>query len=94
VDTSENQFNSEVYGQTKFYSLYGVYNISGLFLVADPDSSQSLQMINYGIDVSIPVVNIFLFNLLGINLTDYYYIEMGVALRACLPGEGLRVSGA
>jgi hypothetical protein len=94
TDTTDNQFESEVYGQTKFYSINGVYNITGLYLIADPSSSQALQMINYGIDVNIPVVNTFLYNLLGRNMTNYYYLDMGVALRACLPGEGLRESGA
>lgn len=71
-----------MYGQTQFYSINGVYNITGLYLVADPDSSQNLQVINYGIDVNIPIVNTFLYDLLGVNLTTNYYLEMGVALRA------------
>jgi hypothetical protein len=82
ASTSGFQFASEVYGQTQFYSINGVYNVTGLYLVADPSSEQSLQVFNYGIDVNIPVVNTFLFELLGTNLTTYYYLEMGVAVRS------------
>ena len=71
-----------------------MYNITGLYLVADPNSKQSLNLINYGIDVDIPVVQEFLTKLLGKSLTDYYVFEMGVGLRSCLPGEGLRTNGA
>jgi hypothetical protein len=88
------QFKSEVYGQTKFYPLNGVYNISGLFLVADPNSQQALQFYNYGIDVSIPVVKSFLENLFQRTVDQYYILNMGIGLRPCLPGEGLRENGA
>ena len=94
TNAGSNTFESEVYGQTKFYSINGVYNITGLYLIADPDSNQSLQMINRGIDVTIPSVKTFLTVDLDLNITTYYYLEMGVALRACLPGEGLRENGA
>ena len=88
------QFTSEVYGQTKFYALNGVYNISGLFLIADPNSSQSLNLNAYGIDVSIPVVDEFLDNLFGSYTQSQYVLPMQVGVRECLEGEGLRENGA
>ena len=35
------QFETQVSGVTRFFPLYGVYNVSGLEMIADPDSSQS-----------------------------------------------------
>mmetsp|Transcript_27991 Transcript_27991/g.32080 ORF Transcript_27991/g.32080 Transcript_27991/m.32080 type:complete len:126 (+) Transcript_27991:859-1236(+) len=81
ASTQTTQFTSEVYGQTKFYSVNGVYNITGLYLIADPNSNQNLVLYNYGIDVNIPIVQSFLYNLLGKYLTTYYELEMGVGLR-------------
>lgn len=75
------QFDSEVYGQTKFYSLYGVYNISGLYLISDPDSQQQLELYAYGIDESIPVVEEFLTDLFGYTMVDNYILPMEVGVR-------------
>ena len=93
ADAASKQFTSVVFGQTKFYSINGVYNITGLYLIADPDSNQSLQMINYGINVNIKSVQDFLLSL-GLTRTTDYYLEMGIGLRPCIEGEGLRESGA
>ena len=94
VGTTKNQFQSQVYGQTKFYSVSGVYNITGLYLIADPNSNQKLLLREFGIDVAIPVVQIFLYNLLGVTLTTVYELPMGIGLRPWISGEGLRENGA
>ena len=72
----------------------GVYNVTGLYLIADPNSNQKLLLRAYGIDVSIPVVRTFLYELLGVDLTTVYELPMGIGLRPWLSGEGLRESGA
>ena len=33
-------FETQVSGVSNFFPLYGVYNVSGLLVIADPDSSQ------------------------------------------------------
>jgi len=35
-------FTTEVSGVNKFFSAYGVFNVSGLYIIAAPNSSQSL----------------------------------------------------
>ena len=50
-------FNTSIVGVTRFFSAYGVYNVSGMRLISAPNSTQNMFMtVEDAVDLSIPSV--------------------------------------
>lgn len=51
------QFKTEIAGVTKFFSAYGVFNVSGMKLISAPNSIQEMSLTVYDpIDLNKPSI--------------------------------------
>jgi len=83
-----------VSGVSNFYPAFGVYNVSGLQIVAQPDSEQNLIILSEAVDLSILMNQEYLSEQFGVEYLSSYEIAVRLLLRPCISGEGLRDNGA
>ena len=82
-------------GVDKFFSTFGVFNVSGLTIVAAPNSKQNLSLYVYdAVDLNKPTTQKYLANAYQKQAISEYVIEVDIVIRGCLIGEGLKESGA